>query len=256
MKGSLITKGLLILLGLALAVSLVFHWASRLRQGANPVGRPETSQAAKKSQAAMQITYLGQGSLRIQTPEGKIIYINPYSGRDEDYSLPADLVLITHDHYDHTATNRIQKIREEAQVLSQAEALQASQHQTFELPFVTIEAVEAGNNRMHSIENCVGYLLTFTNGQTVYVSGDTSRTEQMAQLAERNIDYAFWCCDGVFNMDAQEASECAALVGARHNIPYHTATTDDEDHFDRQVAEGFQAPGRIIMEPGQALTVN
>ena len=43
----------------------------------------------------------------------------------------------------------------------------------------------------------------------------------MPELSEKYIDYAFYCCDGIFNMDLDEAEECARLVRAQHDVPYH-----------------------------------
>jgi len=58
-------------------------------------------------------------------------------------------------------------------------------------------------------------------------------------------------------MDVAEASECAKLVAARHSIPVHLVPMNDPNDpaqlFDRERAEAFQAPGRIIMEPGEEL---
>lgn len=84
--------------------------------------------------------------------------------------------------------------------------------------------MEAGYNSLHDVRECAGYVLTFTNGKPIYVTGDTSTTEQMPLLAEKEIDYAFFCCDGVFNMGLEEAAQCAEMVKAKHNIP------DDETH--------------------------
>ena len=86
------------------------------------------------------------------------------------------------------------------------------------------------------------------------MSGAASTTEQMPKLAEKEIDYAFFCCNGRFNLDAQEASACAELVGAKHSIPYHIAS-GSANNFDREIAEQFQAEGRIILEPGEELPV-
>ena len=65
------------------------------------------------------------------------------------------------------------------------------EHQVFDLGYVTIEAVEAGYNRWHDVSECVGYVLTFSNGRSIYVTGDTSTMEQMPDMAEMEIDYAF-----------------------------------------------------------------
>ena len=66
--------------------------------------------------------------------------------------------------------------------------------------------------------------------------------------------YAFFCCDGRFNMDTEEASARAALVGAKHSIPYHMAP-GGEKNFSREIAEQFRAEGRIILKPGEELPV-
>lgn len=214
----------------------------------------ETTAAAEQTEeaAAPELLYMGQASLRITTPEGKVIYIDPFSG--DWYDLPADLILVTHSHRDHSQIELIETQNEGCRIITQTEALAGGEHQTFELGYVTVEAVEAGYNKNHDVKECVGYILTFSNGKSVYVSGDTSTTEQMPLLAERALDYAFFCCDGKFNMDTAEASECAKLVGAKHSIPYHMAP-GAEGHFDREIAEQFTAEGRIILAPGETLSV-
>lgn len=196
---------------------------------------------------------MGQGSLRIVTGEGKVIYIDPYSG--DGYDLPADLILVTHGHYDHNGLDLVQSRNEDCRIITQNEALAGGEHQSFDLGYVRVEAVEAGYNQNHDVKACVGYILTFSNGRSVYVTGDTSTTEQMPLLAEKEIDYAFFCCDGVYNMDAAEASKCAEMVSAKHNLPYHTSAKNDGYNFDRDVAEQFEADNRIILAPGEEITV-
>lgn len=63
----------------------------------NSLGIEDTEQA--------RLLYQGQGSIRIVSPEGKVIYIDPYAGTG--YDLPADLILVTHDDPDH---NKIAKV--------------------------------------------------------------------------------------------------------------------------------------------------
>ncbi len=52
-------------------------------------------------------------------------------------------------------------------------------------------------------------------------------------------------------------SECAKLVGAKHNIPVHEVPIDSADatvaEYDEAKLEAFQAPGRIILVPGAEL---
>lgn len=202
--------------------------------------------------AAARLLYLGHGSVRIVTPEEKVIYIDPYA--PGDYSLPADLILVTHDHFDHCKYDCIESRQPDCTVITQVEALAGGEHHSFELPYVTVQAVEAGNNKNHSIQSCVGYVLTLSDGVKVYLSGDTSETAQMAEMADMAIDYAFFCCDGVYNMDDAEAARCAALVGAKHNIPYHNHPAGrDGKYFDAEKAARFPADNLLVILPGEEI---
>jgi L-ascorbate metabolism protein UlaG (beta-lactamase superfamily) len=196
------------------------------------------------------LLYQGHASLRITTAEGKVIYIDPYAG--DGYDVPADLILVTHMHQDHDNVKKIQTKNEGCITVTSKEAMVDGDYQTFALGFVTVEAVQAGNNKNHNIKDCVGYILTFTDGKTVYISGDTSRTEQMATLGERNLDYAFFCCDGKYNMDAAEATACADLVGAKHSIPYHTKVGS---LFSQKIADAFTAQNKLVLQPGEEIAL-
>ncbi len=200
-----------------------------------------------------KLLYMGHASIRITTPESKVIYIDPYAG--DGYDPAADLILVTHSHFDHTVLDKIANRAPDCRTITWKEALKGGKHQTFDLGYVTVEAVEAGYNRNHSVKECVGYVLTLSDGVRVYVSGDTSKTKQMPLLAEKAIDYAFFCCDGVYNMDPDEAAECAALVGAKHNVPYHVIAAKGSVYFDRARAEQFNAPNRLILDPGEEIAL-
>ena len=193
------------------------------------------------------LLYQGHGSIRITTAEGKVIYVDPYAG--EGYDLSADLILITHQHSDHNKVDLITSKNPGCETITDRKALAGGTHQVFEFDYVVVEAVEAYNEN-HNPYACVGYILTFADGVQLYASGDTSTTTQMETFAARNLDYALLCCDGTYNMDVQEASECAALIGARHSIPYHTTLGA---LFNRERAEKFEAEGRIIVDAGEEI---
>lgn len=206
-------------------------------------------QDEEEERAMAVLLYQGHGSLRITTAEGMVIYVDPYAG--DGYDLPADLILVTHQHGDHNKLSLIASRNPDCQIITEKEALKSGIHQAFDLGYVMAEAVEAGNKN-HDPRQCVGYILTFRDGIQVYISGDTSKTTQMETFAERNLDYAFLCCDGIYNMGIAEASACAALIGARHSIPYHMAPGA---LFSRERAEQFDVAGRIILAPGEELTL-
>ena len=206
------------------------------------------SALAEGGASGHRLLYQGHGSLRIVTAEGKVIYIDPYAG--EGYDLPADLILVSHGHQDHNAMNLIKNRNEGCRVITNTDALVSGEYKTFDLGFAVVEAVQAGNNRNHDIKVCVGWVITLSGGVSVYATGDTSATAQMAELAARDIHYAFIVCDGRYNMDLEEASACAKLIGARHSVPYHMAPGK---LFDRQRAERFDAPNRLILEAGEEI---
>lgn len=210
---------------------------------------------AEVPSSVARMLYLGHASLRITTPEGKVIYVDPYAGDDAGYALPADLILVTHEHYDHDALDKVTSRADDCRVITQADALADGQHQTFDLGYATVEAVEAGNNPNHDTKECVGYVITLSDRTSIYASGDTSRTGQMPSLADRHLDYALYCCDGQYNMDVDEASECARVVGARHDIPYHTIVADGVG-FDREQAERFDSPNKVIVGEGEEIELS
>ena len=204
--------------------------------------------AAEDASGGPRLLYQGHGSLRIVTAEGKVIYIDPYAG--EGYDLPADLILVSHGHYDHNAVSLIKNRNEDCRIITNTDALVKGEYKTFDLGYATVEAVQAGNNRNHDIRFCVGWLITLADGITIYATGDTSTTDQMAELAGRNIHYAFFVCDGKYNMDMDEAIACAKLVNAQHSTPYHMAPGA---LFDPERAELFDVPGRLILAAGEEI---
>ena len=211
----------------------------------------QTEQETQMDTKQAKLLYMGHASMRITTPEDKVIYIDPFVG--DGYGPAADLILVTHDHYDHTELGKVENRNPDCQIITWKEALEGGEHQTFDLGYATVEAVEAGYNKNHDVTKCVGYVITLSDGVSIYVSGDTSTTEQMPSLAEKKIDYAFFCCDGVYNMDCEEASKCAAMVQAKHSIPYHMTAADTGVFFNQETAEEFDADNRLIVGEGEEI---
>ena len=192
-----------------------------------------------------KLYYQGHGSYRFTTSDNRVIYFAPYAGAG--YDLPADMVLVTHGHDDHNQI-RLATQKPDCRVISHKEALAGGKHNSFDIGGITIEAVEA-KNIMHNPKRCVGYILTF-DGLKIYCSVDTSKTRQMSEFAARRLDYAIFCGDGKFNMGLKEAAECARLVGAKHNIIIHL---EPSGLFDRAKAEKWDAPNKLIIEPGEEI---
>ena len=148
-----------------------------------------------------KLLFQGHGSLRLTADDGRIIYINPYKGKG--YDLPADIILVTHQHTDHNRVKRcVQK--PDCRIITNAEALEGGTHNSFNFDGILIQAVEA-NNKNHDPKLCVGYIITI-DGVKLYASGDTSKTQQMESFVAMELDYALFPGDGLFNMGLKEAA--------------------------------------------------
>lgn len=191
-----------------------------------------------------KLFYQGHGSYRLVSDEGIVVYIDPYAG--EGYDLTADLVLISHEHGDHNQVNLIHQGKD-CRILRPENMLRAGVYESLTIHGITIEAVPAYNDT-HDRNACVGYVILMDD-KKIYASGDTSCTDYMREkLSQEQLDYAFLPIDGIYNMNPEEASQCAKIIGAKHTIPIHMKPGA---LFDRKMAEAFEAQGRIIVEPNQ-----
>ncbi|MGI6220431.1 MAG: MBL fold metallo-hydrolase [Coriobacteriales bacterium] len=201
-----------------------------------------------------KMLYQGHGSYRIVLADGTVVYVDPFIG--DGYDLPADLILVTHEHFDHTHIDKMPHAQGCEIVRAADVHPDPATYLACESHGVRIQAVQA-YNKNHPSDECVGYALDL-DGIRFYASGDTSTTEDMAsgKLAAMAIDYAVFPADGFYNMDIPEASECARLVAAKHSIPVHmvpVSSPDQQEIFSRERCERFEGPGRIILEPGEEL---
>ena len=194
-----------------------------------------------------KLLYQGHGSFRLTADDGRVVYVDPYAG--EGYGLPADIILVTHQHGDHNQVDLCAK-KPGCRIITNEEALANGKHNSFDIGGILIQAVEA-SNKNHDPAQCVGYIITI-DGKKVYASGDTSKTKQMETFTALGLDYALFPGDGVYNMPPEEAAECARLIGAKRNIIIHLTPGQ---LFDREKAEKWDAPDKLIVEAGQELTL-
>lgn len=192
-----------------------------------------------------RLLFQGHGSFRITTENGTVIYVDPYVG--SGYEVPADIILVTHQHGDHNQL-QLPARKNTCKVIQNQDALQGGSYKSFDIKGVSIQAVPA-YNKNHDKNQCVGYILAL-DGIKVYALGDTSITEEMKEYPSLSIDYALLPMDGVYNMGPEEASKCADLIGARHAIPIHMAPGM---LFDEHKAEQFKAKNRLIVKDGEEI---
>ena len=198
-----------------------------------------------------RLLYQGHGSLRITAANGETLYVDPFAG--QGYDRPAALVLVTHEHFDHNAVERVCR-SPGAQVLRAKDFLKNGHFHGKDIGAFNIQSAPAGNKN-HDPAACVGYIIRVDDVK-VYCAGDTSSTAAMEKnLAEMSLDYALLPTDGVFNMDAEEASHCAALIGAKHSIPIHTMPVHAGNNpgFCQKAADAFHCSGKLVLQPGEEI---
>lgn len=205
-----------------------------------------TQQLTTEEAGETTLTYIGHATVKIVAKDGTVIYIDP-AFENGDYTEEADYVFVTHDHYDHVPSKDV-VLKPDGKTVTHVEALHDGIYETFDYGNVKLEAV-AASNANHNINECVGYIVT-VDGITIYHAGDTSMVDQMKELAGKKIDYALYPIDGVYNMDAKEATEVATLVGAKNNIPIH-----ELDEGSAKKSDNFTPDGKMVIAYGETIVL-
>ena len=195
----------------------------------------------------VKLLYQGHASFRLTADNNCVVYIDPYAGKN--YDSPAGIILVTHQHYDHSKLQLCAKTKD-CRIITNKEALAGGKHNCFDVGGILIQSVEA-KSLFHRPKKCVGYIITL-DGVKIYVSGDTSKTNQMDTFPALKLDYAIFPGTGILSMGLREAAECAALIGAKHNIIAHLKPGA---LFDLRKAEKWGAPNKLIIEPEQEINL-
>ena len=170
-------------------------------------------------------TYYAHASIGIESM-GKHIYVDPVGENiDWEGEPKADLVLITHDHYDHLDTNAVKILTGRVDGYTKLDVGTSIE------PFdkIAIEAVPAYNISPEQLDfhpkerGDAGYIITIA-GKRIYVSGDTEDNEDV--LAIRDIDIAFICCNKPYTMTVEQCANVVKAIRPRVFIPYHYGGTD------------------------------
>ena len=177
------------------------------------------------------IEVLYHSSIRIS--KNKIIYIDPFK-IDKNYN-DADIVFITHDHFDHYSEEDIDKVINENTTIIIPEELLTKilrkginkntvitvesnkEYMVQGIKFETIPAYNT-NKTFHPKENdWVGYIITL-DGIRYYIAGDTDITEENRKV---KCDVAFVPVGGTYTMDFKEAAQLINEIQPKIAVPIH-----------------------------------
>jgi L-ascorbate metabolism protein UlaG (beta-lactamase superfamily) len=173
------------------------------------------------------IHWLGHATFRIEDGATQI-YIDPW--KLPARSPKADIILITHAHYDHFSPEDLAKVRKPTTAFMapkdvayelEGTVISVVPGQSYEIGGLKVRTFPAYNvgKKFHPKDHhWVGYLVTLTNGQKVYHSGDTDFIPEMKGVVA---DVAMLPCGGTYTMTAKEAAEAANAFKPAVLIPMH-----------------------------------
>ncbi len=173
-------------------------------------------------------TWFRQSAFRWQG-DGPVVYIDPWGVTDD---VPADVILITHAHFDHFQPHEIERLRttstrlvaprDVAKELS-GDVTAVAPGESHEVAGVRVQTVPAyniaeGRLDMHPRRNdWVGYVLEL-GGHAYYHAGDT---DALPELETLKTDVAFVPIGGTYTMDWKEASGFVKAMSPQLAVPMH-----------------------------------
>jgi len=173
---------------------------------------------------ADKITWLGHDGFRIDADQ--TIYFDPYQINE---GPTADLILVTHDHFDHCSPEDIQKIQgPETVIVTEKDAAKKlsgnirvmKPGDVLDLANIRIEAVPAYNTDkdFHPRKNgWLGFIVDI-QGVRIYHAGDTDFIPEMKGLKP---DIALLPVSGTYVMTAEQAVKAALAIQPKLAIPMH-----------------------------------
>jgi L-ascorbate metabolism protein UlaG (beta-lactamase superfamily) len=209
---------------------------------------PQVSSAQSGKSAleqAQSIRWLGSGAL-IMMMGGKTVFTDPFQ-LSADEKEKADIILITHEHFDHYSPADMKKAAKAGTIVVAPFAIKNASFPDFRLikpgesvilSGIKISAVPAYNvvktTRHPKARGYAGYLME-SDGLSIYVAGDTERVPEMKSI---DCDIAFLPLGPVYTMSGpEEAAQAALDVKAEIAIPYHWGAYEGA----RRDAEKFAA---------------
>jgi L-ascorbate metabolism protein UlaG (beta-lactamase superfamily) len=192
-------------------------------------------------------TWYTQASFRWRNGD-QTVFIDPWRVIDGG---KADLVFVTHAHFDHFRPDEIAALRRPDTVVVAPRDIAAelpgpvravAPGDAFEIDGVAVQVVPAYNVAPDRLQHhpkangWVGYVLS-SNGVTWFHAGDT---DHVPELDAVRADAAFLPIGGTYTMDAREAAGLAKAIAPDVAVPMHfgfvVGTPEDADVFRREAA--------------------
>ena len=204
------------------------------------------------------IQVLYHSSIKIN--KEKVIYIDPFKIEDDCHD--ADIIFITHSHYDHYSEEDIKKIIKEntkivvtndlqetaSKLTNEENVISVQPNEKYCVEGINFETIPAynTNKQFHPKQNnWVGYVIEL-NGLKYYIAGDTDITDENKTV---KCDIAFVPVGGSYTMTAKEAADLVNIIKPKIAVPIHygsvVGTKQDAEDFLNALNEEIE--GKILM---------
>ena len=227
---------------------------------------------------AMKYTYFGHSCFLVETGGCRLLFDpfitpNPLAASIDIKSIEADVILISHGHFDHVADAVALANQTSAQVIANWEiadwlgkqgvknTLPMNHGGTVKIPCGKAKMV----NAIHSSSlpdgsnggNPGGFVVESAEG-AFYYAGDTALTQDMKQIADEfDLRYAILPVGDTFTMGAADAAKAAKLCGAPLTIGVHFNTFPPIEINREAAMEAFQKSHQRLLLPaiGETITL-
>lgn len=207
-----------------------------------------------------QLLWYGQSAFKLTTPSGKVLLIDPWitnpvnpNGKTDLANLNrADLILVTHGHFDHVGDAIAIAKKTNAPLVSTSDlgralvdagypknlvsrdtqgnfggeiSLLNSEVKIAFIPAVHSSAIASDGSPAQFAGNPGGFLVTVQNGPVIYHTGDTDVFADMTLIPQfRNVTLMLTCIGDRFTMGPKRAATAVKYVKPDRVIPMHFGT--------------------------------